>query len=355
MLLLTETWLTQDSTPDLLAALPQDYYILNVNRPSGKTGGGVAAIINKQYKFTALTPLDIMAVDNILIKLDSSHGSFVCVLVYRPPISMPTFPMALSEQLANLAISYDNILLLGDLNYWFNDALGGLHAAELSELLSSLNFIQHVSSATHEKGHILDQIWSLNLILMALSILPCIWSDHHLIKFSVTLNSKPQPRKLEGGMIRRWRSLEKQRFVEDLAKSVPSLNTDITSMEESISAWLLTTCNTHVPLIKVKHTRHADAHKWFSTDLKTLKLDLRQKERKWQLRYSSEERFQYLSARNIYKKAIVDAKTAYFSDRIENAHNKSKEIFSIMNDLSVGRILSALQTPTQALCDSLNV
>lgn len=41
MLLLSETWLTTDSSPDILAAIPDTYYILQTNRSENKVGGGL--------------------------------------------------------------------------------------------------------------------------------------------------------------------------------------------------------------------------------------------------------------------------------------------------------------------------
>lgn len=50
ILFLTETWLTTESSPDILAALPGNYYLLHANRTTFKIGGGVAAIILKHLE-----------------------------------------------------------------------------------------------------------------------------------------------------------------------------------------------------------------------------------------------------------------------------------------------------------------
>lgn len=85
VLFLSITWLSQESAPDILAVLPNNYYILQVNRPPEKIGGGVAAIIRKDLKFTLLTSLDLTSVDNLVIKLESVSAPLICVLLYRPP------------------------------------------------------------------------------------------------------------------------------------------------------------------------------------------------------------------------------------------------------------------------------
>lgn len=92
ILLITETSLTEHSTPDILEAIPSDYYILQVNRRPGKMGGGVAAIIHRNYIFHTLTSLDLPDTENLVIKLDSSLNTLTCVLIYRPPQYMTSFP-----------------------------------------------------------------------------------------------------------------------------------------------------------------------------------------------------------------------------------------------------------------------
>lgn len=56
ILLLTETWLTIESTPDIQVALPGNYYLLQTNRLPGKRGGGVAAAIKKPLLHRDLPP-----------------------------------------------------------------------------------------------------------------------------------------------------------------------------------------------------------------------------------------------------------------------------------------------------------
>lgn len=146
-------------------------------------------------------------------------------------------------------MNHAKIMVIADLNYWANDVHGGPHSAELTDL-TNLNFTQHVSSATHIKGHILDQAWTMNLVVSAPIILPFIWSDHHLLKFTVTIPTNPKIPIAEGGMFRKWSALNKEEFIDTLANSLPSPDKDIDHMEGNISTWLLSVSNMHTPLKK---------------------------------------------------------------------------------------------------------
>lgn len=121
-----------------------------------------------------------------------------------------------------------------------------------------------------------------------------------------------------------------------------------------MDSWLLNASNKHAPLKKVKLARRADAHRWFSNELKTQKLALRQLERQWRLKYSLEEKLLYISAQKHYKKSILTAKAAHFSTRILNSNKSSKEIFTIINELSNPERILPKATFSQALCNSLN-
>lgn len=75
---------------------------------------------------------------------------------------------------------------------------------------------------------------------------------------------------------------------------------------------------------------------------------------KWRLNCSLEGKLHYLEARKEYKKAITVAKAAHFSTRILNSNNRSKEIFSIVNELTNAERVLPKPIPTQELCNSLN-
>lgn len=108
------------------------------------------------------------------MKTLSVSPPLVCVLVYRPPQSMPAFSTLVGDILANLIVNHARIVILGDFNYWPDDPMENSQSKEFSDLLTHLNLTQLVELPTHTSGHILDQIWSANLDVSLLLVLPCL-------------------------------------------------------------------------------------------------------------------------------------------------------------------------------------
>ncbi|XP_078539927.1 uncharacterized protein LOC144824797 [Lissotriton helveticus] len=264
---------------------------------------------------------------------------------------MPSFPLSLSEQVADLLTHHTRITIFGDFNYWYDNDLAGPHATELFEILTSLNLIQHITLPTHTKGHILDHIWTHNLALSRPIISPCLWSDHYLIEVTITIKGS-----IPGGLRRKWNSYDSQGFLDFVTNTRPIINPEsgIDSMEDGITTWLQSASDRFAPLTRFVHTRYGNSHRWFSEELKAQKLKLRHLERNWRRGYSKEDRAEFVRACNVYKNAITKAKASHISERIDSARNKSKEIFKIMNDFSSDHRVLPSQDPTQDTCNALN-
>ncbi|XP_069089267.1 very-long-chain enoyl-CoA reductase-like [Pleurodeles waltl] len=78
---------------------------------------------------------------------------------------------------------------------------------------------------------------------------------------------------------------------------------------------------------------------WFSKELKILQRKYRQKERCWKLNPRDEERAKLKSALKIYKEACLTAKSDYFTLKISEAANSSKELFKTINVLTTPLVL----------------
>ncbi|XP_078523062.1 putative cation-transporting ATPase 13A4 [Lissotriton helveticus] len=129
---------------------------------------------------------------------------------------------------------------------------------------------------------------------------------------------------------------------------------DTEEMEAAFSRWLLQAADVYAPCTNFPRSRPNDAHMWFSPLLKSLKLGVRQMERKWRTDYLEADRVNYCKTRKDYQKLLQEHKTNYFSKKILNAHNKSKELFNIVENLSASDRTSLPIAPTQELCNSLN-
>ena len=156
LLSLTETWLTGTISDDPVtkALLPEGYSILH--NPRKRRGGGTAVVfrdtikirqVNNTAAYESFEVLECTIKSSVLIRL--------CV-IYRPPTTPPNkfFYMEFAEYMSYIAAAPGKPLLVGDFNIHITKPSG----KEFSSLCHSLDLKQHVNTATHRNGHILDLV-----------------------------------------------------------------------------------------------------------------------------------------------------------------------------------------------------
>ncbi|KAF7643041.1 hypothetical protein LDENG_00246040 [Lucifuga dentata] len=92
------------------------------------------------------------------------------VTIYRPPKHNPNFLSEFSQLLTIALVKYDRVILLGDFNLHVNDCSDS-RTAEFMDLVTSLDFTQHVNNSTHNRGNTLDLIFTKGMDVHVLSIL----------------------------------------------------------------------------------------------------------------------------------------------------------------------------------------
>lgn len=191
MLLLTETWLTNDITDaEVIADLP-NFSVYRKDRTDSR-GGGVLIAAGPEL---SCSPIRLPSNLEILWLLcRTSPHSVIIGVCYRPPHSSPNFSRELNNMLNQLMISYPNahILLFGDFNYpginWLNRSHSQPISAESRDFLDvclNFNLYQLVTSPTRTAGdssNILDLILSSHPdSLSSITYLEPI-SDHKVIQ-----------------------------------------------------------------------------------------------------------------------------------------------------------------------------
>ncbi|KAJ1194265.1 hypothetical protein NDU88_003554 [Pleurodeles waltl] len=86
--------------------------------------------------------------------------------------------------------------------------------------------------------------------------------------------------------------------------------------------------------ISAPGTRKKPNQPWYSQALKILQRRYRQKERCWKLSPCEAERVDLKLALNSYKEACRVAKSDYFTRKISEAANSSRELFRTVNVLT---------------------
>jgi len=104
------------------------------------------------------------------------------VIVYRPPKKCSAFISEFSELLSIIHSKYNKIIIVGDFNIHVDNPSDSL-SSEFLNLINFMNFNQHVSSSTHNRGHILDLLINFGLSATVSSVVDVGLSDHHCVFF----------------------------------------------------------------------------------------------------------------------------------------------------------------------------
>ena len=137
-------------------------FILNIPRPTGTRGGCSAALFKTQFQLRVRTnPCNTTYFESTCIT--DSVGRLNLVVIYRPPQS-PANGFKISDFLTEFDSYMDEIVLLpgklllvGDFNVHWNKP-EKLDVKEYANTLSSANLQQHIDTATHVSGNILDHV-----------------------------------------------------------------------------------------------------------------------------------------------------------------------------------------------------
>ena len=187
---LTETWLNSNAPAILLEASPPNYQFSYSFR-QGKKGGGTATILLAQNGFKEILFDEYGSFE---------HHSFVfssppilCLTIYRPPKRCASFINEFSELLSFIHSKYDRVLILGDFNLHVDNQSDSF-STEFLNLLNCMNFIQHVTQPTHNRGHILDLIITYGLSASVTSVMDVGLSDHFCVFLlsMILINKKSQ-------------------------------------------------------------------------------------------------------------------------------------------------------------------
>ncbi len=96
-----------------------------------------------------------------------------------------SFISEFSEFLAIIHTSYNRILITGDFNLHVDDTSDAI-SREFLNLLNCLDFKQHITQPTHNRGHTLDLVISHGLSIGVSSVVDLAVSDHYCVFFNIT-------------------------------------------------------------------------------------------------------------------------------------------------------------------------
>lgn len=189
--ILTETWLHQDITDDVV--FPPSYKVFRKDRQS--RGGGVAVLVKEQFQAYVLE--DIVDLECICLKLTCWGKCLILYALYRPPDVSPDYLQQLETHMSRH--TNNKVFLIGDFNLpglnWDNlhpCTTGNNHVNYLCNIMLSHDLVQLVKEPTREQGKsssILDLVFlPRSFHDFSLSIEEGL-SDHYLVNMEINIDS----------------------------------------------------------------------------------------------------------------------------------------------------------------------
>ena len=130
--------------------MPEGYKLLHVPR-SGKRGGGVAV----QYKMKVETTITATSFESITVLVNIASYTLRLIVIYRiPPSQQNKLPSPLSLPSSLTWLSMHRRGAVRETSMYTGINL----MTESASLFETFNLVQHVTTATHTEGHILDLI-----------------------------------------------------------------------------------------------------------------------------------------------------------------------------------------------------
>ncbi|XP_070403983.1 uncharacterized protein [Nothobranchius furzeri] len=271
----TETWQREGEYIHLNELCPAGCAVFGMPRPS-RRGGGLAVVFKETFICKVLNTQAFTSFESQTIKIGSSIP-FYCVLIYRPPGPATAFLKDFSDFLSSI-IKLENVLILGDFNIHIDDSTSG-PAVELLTMTESFNFEQHVSGPTHQKGHTLDLVFSLDLNISNLCVKDVHMSDHSCVLFDLHFNLESTP----SVVIPQRRIISENtaaRFIEMFDSNLFLESQDVDSLIHSLNSRCKSILDVVAPFKSNRVTRKPFSP-WINDSIQNLKRLCRKTERLW--------------------------------------------------------------------------
>ena len=327
-LLLCETWLGTDGSIALIEASPANFKFSFSSRV-GKKGGGTASIYStafdaNDFRLGEYSSFEYHAVFFTNLKM-------ACITIYRPPKMSSSFLTEFSEFLSVLHTKYNRILIAGDFNIHIDNDTDPL-AREFLNILNIMDFKQHVSQPTHNRGHTLDLVISYGLPLVVSAVVDPAISDHHAVYFEIPSFTLPEiPVRV---VTKRYLSSEVvANFINSLNHHPPSiLASSCDSMVDAFNDYLKKTLDEIAPPT-TKKVRAKPPTPWKNEHTMALKRACRIAERTWR-KNKTEINYQLLRVQlKSYNNALKQSRKDHFTKLISANKNNQRILFSTIDRL----------------------
>ena len=243
------------------------------------------------------------------------------------------------------------IIILVDFNLHV-DLPNNVAALKFLDLLETFGLKQHVNVATHRCGHTLDLLItrSDDDLVSNLNVTDPIISDHLAVHCKIAFK-KPSYQRKEISY-RNLKSVDKQRFITDIKKSL--LNnfeniSDVTELTALYDNTLSSILEQHAPLRKRTVTMRPSS-KCYTAEIKAAKSKRRRLERRWGSNKSEDNRKRYIDQCYTVNKLVYQTKMTFYSTLIQENTSNQAVLFNTVDKMLNREAQNKLPSYDNASC-----
>ena len=256
--------------------------------------------------------------------------------IYHPPpkqhLTNAIFLDELMELLTTRLPNMENAIILGDFNMHIEDT-NDYNSKIFVDTMEALGLKQHIMEPTHQKGNMLDLIFTetpSQIKVNQLNMLDFI-SDHRLI--AATIGVKNDVPKITRKKIRNYKDVSPSTMMENFHPPFLGLHTNTNKAQTQLTIQLQEMLDKCVPEKIVKRPKKAQ-NIWFNDTLWQQCKIVKNRERIWR-KYGKQHHWKaYTVERNKYNCQLHYFKQQLMSKRILDCKNNAIELFLLVNKLT---------------------
>ena len=265
------------------------------------------------------------------------QGINVTVLgLYRPPYTMKNkytdnkFVDDFLELLVETLPLHNNFIIMGDINFHWNDTLNPLTDI-LKNSLNALGLKQLVQEFTHKDGNIIDTIIiEEESMPVRITTVGEFLSDHRFV--SVETIWKKDNQTISKVKQRNLKEIDHNKMKKDI--EIIELNTEanVTSVALELENNLVEVLNAHAPE-KIQTIIKRALKPWMSTSIMQARKDYRKCVSIWNRDKNKEKWNAVIQSRKAYVKTLKVAKKDFYSDKVQQNKGNIKGLYNTVNGL----------------------
>lgn len=324
-----EHWLAMD---ELEVCSLREYRLVSNFCRSGQRGGGTAIYGHVNFEINA-SQFDVECIEKDIefccASFMSLGESFLVICIYRSPDgNIDVFAETLSDVLNIACVNFEYVFLCGDFNVNFHE---DTYKSNLVKDTCSLFGLEYLVKQNTRSNNCIDNIFTnFSRDRVNTVIIDCYFSDHNAIGVDVGLTLVKPPQYIEKrlycneSMVGFLESLASENWMEVDGGS--DTDTKYGAFYSVFSYYF----EKHFPLQKVRIVSQGKL-KWVDGHVEHLKNSITD------LHYlckvtNDEDMFRVCCERKRELKILIEnRKKSYFSNRIINSSNKSREVWKIIN------------------------